>query len=49
MSVSYIYYLNNVFVSTINPLLFLVLQANRTCPICRADSSEVHRDSEWPI
>lgn len=23
-------------------------QANRTCPICRADASEVQRDSEWP-
>ncbi|XP_010175522.1 E3 ubiquitin-protein ligase RNF38, partial [Antrostomus carolinensis] len=22
------------------------LKANRTCPICRADASEVHRDSE---
>lgn len=35
-----------LFVSTVNPLLFLALQANRTCPICRADASEVHRDSE---
>ena len=24
-------------------------QANRTCPICRADASEVQRDSEWPL
>lgn len=23
------------------------MQTNRTCPICRADASEVHRDVEW--
>lgn len=29
-------------------LIFRAFQANRTCPICRADASEVQRDSEWP-
>lgn len=36
-------------IHSVSYCLYTVLfQANRTCPICRADASEVQRDSEWP-